>query len=118
MISPHPNRNYPDKAGTLFLKGPIPLSWLRAALEAGSAASAVGQYLWYLRGLRKTTENLVVTRKGAKEIMGISKDILYRGLSRLSEANLITTTRGQGKAIRVTILTVNPKKSQLTVPPK
>lgn len=64
----------------------------------------VGLYLWYLRGLRQTTQDLVITRKGADDKLGIDKDALYRGLGRLETAGLITTIRGRGKSRRVTII--------------
>jgi len=106
---PHPNRHYHKMPGKSFLKGPVPLSWLAAALGIGASSSAVGLYLWYLRGLRKTSSDLIVTRKGALAALGIKKDTLRRGLIKLETAALITTTRGRGKAIRVSLNVTDPK---------
>jgi len=68
----------------------------------------VGLCLWHLKGMKKSPEDLIITRKRAMEILGIRKDALSRGLDRLETAGLITTTRSQGKAIRVTIITAVP----------
>ena len=104
VTSAHPTRSLARKPVMLFLKGPVPLPWLVAAQNAGGTALSVGIFLWHLMGMTGSPEDLVVTRKRAKDVMGIGKDALSRGLDRLEAAKLITTTRGQGKAIRVTIL--------------
>lgn len=111
MTPAHPNRQYDKKPSAPFLLGPVPLSWCKAAIEAGGSASAVGLCLWHLKGMKKSPEDLTVTRKRAKEILGIGKDALTRGLDRLETAGLITTTRSQGKAIRVTIIIAVPEVS-------
>ncbi len=93
----------------LFLKGPVPLPWLVAAQNAGGTALAVGILLWHLRGFKDAPDVLVVTRKRAKDVMGLGRDALSRGLNRLEKEKLIAATRGQGQAIRVTILPVIPE---------
>jgi len=75
------------------------------AEKAGGSALKVGLLLWHLKGIKKTTENLVVTRKLAWDRLKIGRSALARGLGRLEVANLITASRGRGKAIRVTINT-------------
>jgi len=108
VTPPHPNRNYHKQPSAPFLLGPVPLSWCKAANEAGGSAMDVGLCLWHLKGMKKSPEDLIITRKRAMEILGIRKDALSRGLDRLETAGLITTTRSQGKAIRVTIITAVP----------
>jgi len=90
-----------------FLRGPIPLAWLKAAQNAGGSALVVGLLLWYLQGMKKYPDDLVVTRARAKETFGISKERLYWGLNNLESAGLIRSSRGVGRAIRVTI--INPQ---------
>ena len=115
LVAPaHPTRSFSQKPIALFLKGPVPLPWLSMAQHAGGTALGVGVFLWHLKGMTGTTENLVVTRKRAKETMGLGRDALSRGLDRLEAAELITTTRGRGKAIRVTILPASPTESDRT----
>ena len=104
VVTSHPYRNYHKGPGAPFIKGPVPLSWMRRAIAAAGTASDVGLYLWHLKGLRRTHEDLVVTRKGAWDKLGIGRFALARGLTRLETAGLIViTSRGVGKAIRVTI---------------
>ncbi len=100
----HPIRHVTHKPGVLFLRGPVPILWLAAARKAGGTALAVGILLWHLGGMKDAPEELVVTRKRAEDVMGLGRDALSRGLKRLEDVNLITTARGRGKAIRVTIL--------------
>jgi hypothetical protein len=110
----HPTRRFSQKPVVLFLKGPVPLPWLAMAQHAGGTALCVGIFLWHLKGLTGTPENLVITRKRAKDTMGLGRDALSRGLDRLEVAKLIATTRGRGKAIRVTILPASPTESDRT----
>lgn len=88
------------------------MSWIRSAGLAGSRALRVGLYLLHLRGMRKTSEDLLVTRKGAFQVLGIERSTLARGLSKLEKVGLIIATRGRGKGIRVTLL----KLEEPTVP--
>jgi len=109
----HPTRVlYKKFDGQYYLSGTVPLLWMVAAEGAGGTAPKVGLLLWHLKGLRKTPENLVVTRKVAWDRLKIGRMALTRGLKRLESAKLITTTRGRGKAIRVTILPVSPTEPQ------
>jgi DNA-binding GntR family transcriptional regulator len=80
---------------------------LKAAQNAGGSALVVGLLLWYLQGMKKYPDDLVVTRARAKETFGISKERLYWGLNNLESAGLIRSSRGVGRAIRVTI--INPQ---------
>lgn len=105
---------YPHKnpTGHYYLSGTVPMIWLVEAGKAGGSAQRVGLLLWHLKGIKKTKENLVVTRKVAWDRLRIGRSSLARGLGRLAAANLITTTRGRGRAIRVTILPASPKEPQ------
>lgn len=109
---PQPNLWKPQrlkvKTDLLFLRGPIPLLWLAVAYSVSSTALVVGLHLWYIRGLRKTSEDLVISQKLATKSLRIKKRALTRGLDKLETAGLINTSRGRGKAIRVTILQANP----------
>jgi hypothetical protein len=107
----HPTRNFSQKPTRLFVKGPIPLQWLTTAQKSGGTALAVGILLWHLWGMKDAPGALVVTRKRAKDIMGLGRDALSRGLDRLENAGLVTTTRGRGQAIRVTIRSVSPAEA-------
>ncbi len=116
-VTKHPERHYRKEPIIPFLKGPVPLSWLALANAAGGSALPVGLCLWYLKGMNGATGELGVTRKRAKDTFGIGERALSRGLVRLESAGLITTTRGKGKAIRVTIVTDGPTKPKPQEPP-
>jgi hypothetical protein len=110
-IISHPAYSFWQRTcGDYYLSGTIPLPWLVLAHEGGGSALVVGLLLWHLKGIKKTAENLTVTRKVAWERMRINRCALARGLERLENANLITTRRGRGKAIRVTILLPVPRQ--------
>lgn len=80
---------------------------VESSASTGGSALVVGLLLWYLQGMKKYPDDLVVTRARAKDTFGISKERLYRGLNNLESARLIRTNRGAGRAIRVII--INPQ---------
>jgi len=100
--------------GHYYLSGAVPLPWLVEADRAGGSALKVGLLLWHLKGIKKTPENLAVTRKVAWDRLKIGRSALARGFDRLEDSGLITTTRGQGKAIRVTLLPINPPEAHIS----
>lgn len=86
-----------------FLKGPIPLTWLRAAATSpGASPLAVGLLLWHLRALTKSEE--VVLSSSARAKLGVERKAAYRGLSALEERGLVQVSRKRGKAARVRIV--------------
>jgi hypothetical protein len=101
---------------TAYLGGNPPMSWLKVAGLAGSRALRVGLYLLHLRGMRKTSEDLLVTQKGALQVLGIHRSSLTRGIGKLESVGLITATRGRGKAIRVTLLKLEAAVSSPPAP--
>ena len=86
-----------------FLKGPIPLYWLRAASELPNRALAVGILMWYLRGLEKSPKDLVLTNKRAA-LFGLSRYTKGRALRELENAGLVIVRRRPGQCPRVTII--------------
>lgn len=94
----------PKRRFAIYLGGNPPMHWLKGARLAGASALSVGLYLLHLRGMGKNSPELVVTRKGALKVLGINRSSLTTGLTRLERVGLITTARGRGKSIRVTLL--------------
>ncbi|MBL4846802.1 MAG: hypothetical protein JKY65_14880 [Planctomycetes bacterium] len=83
-----------------FLKGPIPLSWLRRASALGKAPLAVGLMLWFMKGLRSSTTLRVTNRRLAS--LGISERSASRALHTLAEEGLVSIAppqRGSGRVI-------------------
>jgi hypothetical protein len=93
-----------------FVRGPIPLDWLRRAAELPGKALAVGVALWFLRGCRKRT-TVKLTRR-TLDRLGVGRKPGYRGLQALEKAGLVRVRRQQGKSPVVTICdTIAPATS-------
>lgn len=85
-----------------FIKGPIPLEWVRAAVRCGPPAAAVAWLLWYLHGLTRERRFTVSNIKA--KALGISRGTKMRGLHALAEAGLISFDRARKQSPRVTML--------------
>lgn len=93
-----------EKQDKRFIKGPIPLNWLRqaATLGRGKSSLSVGLALWFQSGLErnrtiKLTSNLT-------KLFSLSRDGCYSGLELLQKAGLISIERRKGKSSIVTII--------------
>jgi hypothetical protein len=87
-----------------FLKGPIPMSWLKLAAELPGKAFQLGIAIWWLRPMSKS-ENFKLTQK-ALDYVGISRDATYDALKRLEARGLIRVQRSPGRRPIVGILSV------------
>src|SRR5262249_6109732 len=84
-----------------FLRGPVPLPWLRRAAEHSGQALAVGLALWSLRGvLNRRTVRLTRRTLGR---LGIGRKPGYLGLKNLEAAGLVRVRRQAGRSPVVTI---------------
>ena len=86
-----------------FIRGPLPVSWLAAAVRAGGSAPAVGLVLWYCRGLQRGAPRVRLAPARVREL-GLSDDAARRGLGALEHAGLVIVERARGKAPFVTIV--------------
>ena len=93
-----------------FLKGPIPLSWLKAASNlSGKASLAVGLAIWFESGRRKSNE--VKLTSAILQRFAIKRKSKYTALKSLEDAGLIRVRREPRKNPIVTILeVVSPPK--------
>jgi len=87
-----------------FLKGPIPMAWLRSAAELPGKAFQLGIAIWWLRPMSKS-ENFKLTQR-ALDYAGISRDATYDALKRLEARGLIRVQRSPGRRPIVGILSV------------
>ena len=85
-----------------FLKGPIPMSWIKTAAELPGKALQLGIAIWWLRPMAKT-ENFKLTQK-ALDYVGISRDASYDALARLEASGLIRVQRLPGQRPLVGVL--------------
>jgi hypothetical protein len=86
-----------------FLKGPIPMAWLKAAAELPGKAFQLGIAIWWLRPMSKT-KSFKLTRR-ALDFVNISRDATYDALKRLEESGLIRVTRLPGRRATVEVVT-------------
>jgi hypothetical protein len=84
-----------------FIKGPIPLYWIRKALKLAPCAIRIGMVLWYISGLRKS-ETFILSNVMLKGF-NLDRHTKYRGLKLLEDAGLIEIERRFKKNPRVTI---------------
>jgi hypothetical protein len=85
-----------------FLKGPIPWSWIEAAMSLRGSALEVGLILWYQSGLKKSLT--VKLRPTMTSFLEIERKTLYRALKALEDAKLILVVRSKGSSPTVTLL--------------
>ena len=86
----------------LFLRGPVPMVWLRAAMRLPGDTLAVGVELWHVAGLRGSmTFNISVTRLCRET--GTSDKTARRAVQELERAGLVSVQRPPGRQLRVTI---------------
>ena len=84
-----------------FIKGPIPLHWIRVALNLAPCALRVSVILWYISGLRRS-ETFILSNVMLKDF-NLNRHTKYRGLKLLEEAGLIEVERRFKKNPKVTI---------------
>lgn len=87
-----------------FIRGPIPLAWLRKATALPGKATHVALALWYQRGLKRAATVRLTSHMAAE--MSVSPDAMYDALKNLERAGLVTVDRKRGRCARVTILVV------------
>jgi|NGEPerStandDraft_6_1074524.scaffolds.fasta_scaffold92394_1 hypothetical protein len=88
--------------GELFLRGPIPWQWLAAAGRLGGKALHVGIYVWYLAGLRNSTQVKLSTR-GLQEI-GVTRKCAHEALAALERQQLLLVERRPGSCPVVVLI--------------
>ena len=103
----------------LFLKGPIPITWLSAAASLPGKALHLGVALWWLQGMRKTP-HIKITQK-ALHFFALSRDATRDGLLRLENKGLIRVQRRPGQRPMVWLLpesadTTNPNQALESAP--
>ena len=87
-----------------FLKGPIPMAWLKSAAELPGKSLHLGVAIWWLRPMSKTV-SFKLTQK-ALDYVGISRDATYDALKRLEARGLVRVQRSPGRRPTVEILPV------------
>jgi hypothetical protein len=106
--SPSPTLRRPSKRTKRlqpFLRGPIPLEWLRKTLPLPKPAIYVGLTLWHFRGFLGSPSSLRIDSNFRKRL-GISADQARRGVRALQSAGLVEVQRqGRGRCLVVQLVT-------------
>ena len=84
-----------------FLRGPVPLAWLRLAAKHKASSTAI--LVWYAKGLQKTINGVVLRPKYIQQL-SLDRKTVYRQLERLEDAGLLRVHRHRGRAPLVDIL--------------
>ena len=99
ILSKRPPR---PKPGKRFLKGPVPLDWIKQSAKLPGKAPLVGIIIWFKAGV--TNQRTVTLPGKVLREFNIGRRTGYRALKALEEAHLISVTRHQGRCPRITIL--------------
>ncbi len=89
------------RGGELFVRGPIPWAWLKAAARLPGRGLHVGIVLWLESGLRKSA--VVALSQQRLHELGVERHAGYRGLSSLEQADLVDVRRHPGRLSVVTL---------------
>jgi len=101
-LSGGPTRVFKRQRHGSFLKGPIPLAWLKAAASLPGQALHVAIVIWWLHGLNRSySVRLTRTALGDFSVERLSA---YRGLKALEKLGLIAVERHRGRCPIITIL--------------
>ena len=97
-----------------FVKGPIPMEWLRRAAILGGKVLHVSLLLWFRVGCEKSVT--VRLTQSHCNLFGLSRHAVYRALKSLEAAGLVTVSRHRGRCPIVTINGTALPADTLSVP--
>ncbi len=90
--------------GEKFVRGPIPLDWIQAAIPCGRKSINVVLALWYLAGFKRS--NPVKLTAAALALFDVSAQAARSILQRFELAELVNVDRKRGRSPIVTIRAV------------
>jgi hypothetical protein len=83
----------------------IPWSWIQKIQSPiGGAAFRVALYIWFQKGVKKTSRDLVISSGKMNDFYKMDKRTFSRALHELEDLKMIAIERQPGKSPRVTIL--------------
>lgn len=88
--------------GELFLKGPIPMTWLQRAMGLPGRALHVGLAIWFQAGMKRRPD--VKLSLSGLQAVGVQRSTASRALKSLEGAGLVSVVRAPGKKPVVTLL--------------
>mgnify|MGYP000857347998 FL=1 len=103
-LSQRRREGYGQRRNGRFVRGPIPLRWLKTAAALPGKALQVGIALWFKWGVVGQAGTIAVTDSLVSEIDPMDRKTRYRALKSLEEAQLVAVTRRPGMAPRAAII--------------
>ena len=100
-------------ATVYFLRGPIPLPWLKRSASLPGKAYTLGTILWWFKGMNPT-KPIKVTAKSLRDF-SVSEDAYRDGLKRLEKAGLVSVARKKGQRALIEIIVL---EDEAVRPPK
>lgn len=100
------------KKGETFIKGPIPMTWVKEMLKLPASASQISFILWFIAGMRKT-RNIEINLSRMKDF-NISKVTAWRSIGYLEKANLVSVERKPGRKLTITLLAPEEKETAIS----
>jgi DNA-binding MarR family transcriptional regulator len=95
-----------------FIRGPIPLNWIKKASAIDGKALNVGLSLWFMHGVKQSVS--FRTTRETLRIANCSRQTFSRSLDSLELSGLIKVARSSGRRPEVTIL-LNPSNEKYEV---
>lgn len=96
--------------GERFIRGPIPLAWMKLAARCGNRAEAVALLLWYAAGFQRS--NPVKLSKSILAELNVHPKTAKRVLVRMREIGLVDAEFHRGRSPVVTLTTQPVKPSE------
>jgi hypothetical protein len=90
------------RRGERFIKGPVPWTWVRCAVQLPGQALAVGMLIWCEQGIQR--EHPLKLCTGWLADLGVDYQAARRGIRALERAGLIQVSRRRGRCFDVKIL--------------
>jgi DNA-binding transcriptional ArsR family regulator len=87
--------------GERFIRGPIPMEWMKLAAKCGHRAEAVALLLWYAAGIQRA--NPIKLSKGLLRELSVNPRTARRALDRFEQAGLVDVEFHRGRAPLVTL---------------
>jgi hypothetical protein len=94
-----------------FVRGPIPLRWIRRAGGLPGKALHVGLAIWFLVGLRKSYVVALSLSAVARDF-GMDRATASRGLGKLARAGLVAVERHPGRKVTVRVVHAFGERSE------
>ena len=91
-----------DRSAGLFIKGPIPFSWLQKANQLGGSTGAVATALWFYVGIHKSRRFRIDQR--LDQLCGLTRQTRSAVLARLQAHGLIVVHPKRGAYPTIEVL--------------